>query len=223
MRALCLLVAAASLAFAQFDDTITVTASRSVNLQPDQVVLTLSLDTPQTAPLDNVLALLAGTGLTAAEVISVSSVSVAPSLAMQITRWTVTFSLPFSQLTGTLSALTQAQQALSGNPAMNLTYAVLATQVSQELQAAQACPFPALVSAARRQAQAMAAAAGVSVGPIMALSQGSAGAAPVSIVPVIRSGDFSVANINGTLSSFLIANPAPVPACVLTVQFKLLP
>ena len=57
----------ASLAFGQLDsNSITVTASQSVNLQPDQVLFAVYVSTPLTASLDDVLAAVKGAGITSA-------------------------------------------------------------------------------------------------------------------------------------------------------------
>jgi uncharacterized protein YggE len=141
---------------------------------------------------------------------------------LQIARWTFIFGVPFAKLKDTLSALARVQQAVSRNRGMNLSYSVLTSQVSPELQNSQQCAFPALVSAAQRQAQAMAGVAGVRVGPIVALSQGSSGVLAAAAIPAYR-GDYQFISGTGAvgLSSFLLAAPTTT-TCSLTVQFKLL-
>ncbi len=232
MRVFCLLLVAASLAVAQLDDnTITVTASRSVNVQPDQVLILVSVQAAPTATLDDVLALLPGTGVSVANLNSVSSPTLqVPSGPLapggQLTNWSFTLAVPFEKLKDTLAALSRAQQALAGNSAgppaaSNLTYYLETLQVSQELQNSQQCAYPALVSDARRQAQTLAGLAGGTLGPILALSQG-AGAVPAYVYdPLTRQGDFS--QILGIISysGFLLGTPVPAATCSLTVQFKL--
>lgn len=57
----------ASLAFAQLDsNSVTVTASANFTVQPDQVLFDVILTAPITSSLDNVLAALAGSGITQA-------------------------------------------------------------------------------------------------------------------------------------------------------------
>ncbi len=221
MRASLLFLAAATLAFAQLDnDTITVTASRPAILQPDQVLVAVTVDSAPTASLDDVLALLTGSGVTAANLNSAYSYPLGLP-AIQSSHWTFFLNLPWSKLTGTLAALARAQHGVDQNSGFTLSYSVLSAQTSQELQDSQSCAFPALVSDARRQAQAMAAVAGVSVGPIVALFQGSG---PQVATPAFAylAGDFStVLPARLGLVSYPIASP-PVPStCTLTVQFKL--
>jgi uncharacterized protein YggE len=94
-----------------------------------------------------------------------------------------------------------------------LTFFVSGTQVSTT----PSCPLPALVSDARKQADSMAAAAGMRAGPIVSVSDQPAATA----LPDIIYGHFSAA-------AFLVVNPFPSyiapqsPSCSLTVQFKLL-
>jgi DNA-binding MurR/RpiR family transcriptional regulator len=58
-------VMSAALAVGQVEsDTVTVTASQTVNLQPDQVLFAVSVTTPINASLDDVLAALKGSGIT---------------------------------------------------------------------------------------------------------------------------------------------------------------
>jgi hypothetical protein len=229
MRALCFLLAAASLAFAQLDDnTITVTASRSVNLQPDQVLVLVSVQAAPLASLDDVLALLQGTGVTAANLNSASSPTLqVPSGPLapggQFTNWSFTLAVSFDKLKDLFAALSRAQQALPNSAASSLTYYLETLQVSQDLQNSQPCPFPALVSDARRQAQSVAALAGMGVGPIVAMAQGTGGIPAWVNSPFFRAGDFSASAITGvlSLSSFLVSAPQPSATCSLTVQFKL--
>jgi hypothetical protein len=107
---------------------------------------------------------------------------------------------------------------------------------SADAQAAQACPYPALVSDARRQADAMASAAGMKAGPIVSVSDG--GPSDIAVPTALaRTGDFSISPIfiydaysglppSGSGVFGLVGFPyplsAPPPACLLTVQFKLL-
>ena len=70
---LVMLLAAASVCAASLDNnTVTVTANRALSLQPDQVSLYVTVLTAQDAGLDDVLAKLKGTGITAEFLNSVS-------------------------------------------------------------------------------------------------------------------------------------------------------
>ena len=68
-----LLLALAPAAFAQLDsDTVTITVSRQITYKPDQFVLNISAIAPVSLVLDDVVAGLEGTGITAAQFVNVS-------------------------------------------------------------------------------------------------------------------------------------------------------
>ena len=228
MRQLCLAAlffAASSVAFGQLDDnTLTVTASRSISFQPDQVVVGIYVDAPLNLVLDDILGALDGAGLTAADLAGVGTSSGAPNQP-QRTAWTFTRAVPFSKLNATLATLTAIQQKRS--PAgIAVTFFVQGSQVSPELQASQACPLPSLVSDTRAKAQQLAGASGFTVGPILSISDGSSSGAigvPQAIYGGVLSASVPVAMVGvvgvGTFTS-LISQVAP--NCSMTVQFKLL-
>jgi hypothetical protein len=136
--------------------------------------------------------------------------------------WTFTVTVSFSKMGDTVTALSQAASSLGSiQGSRTLTFSVVGTQNSPDLLASQPCPMTALISDARRQADAMAAAAGVRTGAIVSVSDGTS---LDVVVPTAtsRSGVFSLPDpataIVGVLSSLVYA---PQPACSLTVQFKL--
>jgi len=172
-------------------------------------------------PLDDVLGELKSVGVTAANLTEplngVFSIALpAPGNPPPVV-WGFTLPVPMTGLNGTLAALAALPQNLS------VTYAIQGTQVSTGLQAANPCPYPALLSDAQRQAQALAQAAGGMVGPIVAISdQPASGAAPSAVE---LAGDFSaILNFTGGLGYSNTVNSqmaSPPPTCSLTVQFKL--
>ncbi len=236
---LCLLLAIPLLAFAQLDDnTITVTASRPNAVQPDQVVIGISVDMPVNATLDDVLGALKDTGVTAANLTYVDSVGISPIAVpggvlktnVPPVEWGFTLPVPLGNVNSTLAALASIQQSLANGAATAVSYSLQGTQISPALKAANPCPYTALLSDAQKQAQTFAQTAGGSAGAIVAISDQPAIAAPSVIVPAQRSGDFSFVLGTGSsvLTSFLVGVPpyytpvSPPPTCSLTVQFKLL-
>jgi uncharacterized protein YggE len=224
------LLAAQSAVFAQMDsNTLTITATRALNLQPDQAVLGIYINTPLSTGLDQVTSTLSGTGITAANLVSVNTQpAVQPILgstqAAQALQWTFNVTVPFSKMKDTLASLATSQQGIGQQSGWSLTYFVQGTKVSAELLASEACALPALVSDARAQAQQVAAAAGVSVGAIVALSDGGGVSLPVANSVSGQFASFSGATPTLGFASFLLA-PAiitsPAPSCSLTVQFQL--
>lgn len=189
-------------AFAQLDDnTITITATRQATLQPDQIVFSVSVLTPQAAGLDVVLAMLPGTGVTEANLGEVYSNS--PN-ALQ---WYFTLATSFLEASATVKLLTQLESQSKGA----VSFYVQGTQVSQALQQSQPCSQAALVADARNQAQMLASAAGLTVGPVLAVSDGSA--MPTAVRGYVLAATFVS----------LISTPAPTTPtiCTAVVKFQL--
>ena len=211
MRHLILFLAAACAAFAQpASGVIAITASRQLNVQPDQVSLTVDVNTEPSQTLDNVLAALKGTGITANDLSNVSTAYYDLDSPLQ---WIFTPTVSFSALTTVAAALA----ALPANGPIALAYFNVNATASPQAVASQPCPYPALISDAQMQAAKVAAAAGVTVGPIVSLEQGTEqGSAEGTVIPLARvaAATWFVNYLVGPISS-------SAPACSLTVQFKL--
>jgi hypothetical protein len=150
-------------AWAQLEDnTVTISASRQLQaVPPDQAVFTIYLDAPLNASLADVVAPLAGAGISAANLSGVQDYA-----SDQYTMWVFSLTVSLSQLGPALAGL-NAASALE-----NVNYSIL-SQVSPQAQAAQQCPYGLLVQDAQAQAQQLATAAGATVGPIVSVSDGS--------------------------------------------------
>ena len=208
MRDLCLLsLACGSLAFAQLDTgSLTVSASRSIQLQPDQVVFSLSVTSSPGSTLDQVLAILQPLGL----------IAVNPNFVdFTGTNWSFTLTVPLARMPDTVAALH------AFDPALYLHFSIAGTQVSPELQASQQCSAAALVSDARAQALKWAAAAGLTVGPVLAVSDRTVGGVLGFAVPTLafRSGDFS--QVSSGLPAQIFVPPSQPIVCSATVKFAL--
>src|SRR5581483_1600437 len=218
MRRLLLLLLAAVPVFAQLpSNTVSVTASRSMILQPDQVLFTLTVSSGLSTTVEQAAAALARFGITSADLTGVQNPA-ATSLA-----WNFSLATPLTNLTTTLASLVQLQQAIGQNTSgLTLTFSVTGTQVSpqlQESQQSQSCSDSDLIADATAQAQKLASAAGRTLGPILRLTN-----APVSqqlsqpAFAAARLGSFTVSNF---LSVLLL--PQVPSTCSLTVVFQLLP
>jgi len=205
-------VMSVSLLFGQVDsNTVTVTASQSVNLQPDQVLFGISVTASINASLDDVLAVLKGSGITIANLSGVSNGSLIPIGVLNgnpqptaTIQWSFVLGVPFAQMKATVGALTSLQQSImQANSGFTLSFSVQGTQVSASLQQSQTCSITGLIADATAQAQKLAAAAGLNLGSILALSSGAS-------VPV-----YSFESI-GALTSQL----ALPQRCALTVKFS---
>ena len=206
----CFLMFLAPLAFAQLDtNSITVSVSRSSMVPPDQVAFAVTVQSPLSTSMDDVLAALQGSGISAA---NFTSVGTNPSYAVPATpamlSWTFTLTVPFAKQKDTVTSLTALQQTIAQNKnGLTLSFTVAGTQVSAQALQSQTCPLTDLISDARTQAQSIAAAAGVTVGPILALSSAASSPIPAAITYV-------------GLASY-VSSPTYAPPCGLTVKFVL--
>jgi len=221
MRKLCLCVMFLASAWDVFgQQSLTITASRSIALQPDEVVFAVNVTSGLNTSLDDVVGALAASGITAVNFLSVFS---STSNQSPVLQWTFHLPAPFSKIKDMINSLTALQQTIARNQSgLSLTFNVQGTQVSPQLQASQQCPIPDLIADVRAQAQKMANTAGVTVGPILALSDGSGATDAPVLVPTVASiaGDFF------GFASFLIGTPLPITSplnCTIIVKFSVLP
>ncbi len=192
-----LLLSCCSLAFAQLGaNSITVSASNSASLQPDEATFSVTVQSGLTTGLDDVLMALQGLGITAANLSGVNTtplyVNGSPSgLTLQ---WTFSLPVPLTNTKATLASLTMLEQTIGAqNSGLTLSFSIIGTQVSQQLAQSQTCSVSNLIASATTQAQSIAAAAGVTLGRINAIS---------------------------SLTSNVVANPYAAPSpCTITVTF----
>jgi hypothetical protein len=208
---LSILMLAAAPLFAQFPlNTVTITASRTVTAQPDQVVFGLTVSSFPTSTLEQVVAALSPVGITAA---SLSGVDNSTATTLQ---WNFNLPVPISNLTATIASLANLAQTIAqNNSGLTLTFVINGVQASaqlQQTQEAQSCTNANLISDATAQGRRLVTAAGMSLGPIVKLSN-----APAPEIAVY--GNFAVAQLG-----YVVPNNYTSPlTCSLTVQFQLLP
>ena len=209
--------------FGQFEpNAITIAATRTNAIQPDQVLIGLNVGSPTTAGLDDITGALTGAGIPSAnftQVYTTTNYTVKGGVEtpQSVLGWSFTLIAPLSKLSATLPQLIAAQQTISGNNSgLTLTFYVEGLQISPQLQQSQPCSQAALLGDAQAQASQVAAAAGVSAGAILSMGEGSSGAAGYPL----NTGLTSV--LGGTVAySNTVLTPTP-PTCSLTVQFQLL-
>jgi hypothetical protein len=202
-----LLAAVESLAFGQLDsDTLTVSVSQSVNLQPDQVVFEIRVTTPATTGLDEVVASLKND--------AVKFSGVTSSRDHATLTWFFTLAVPFSKLAATAAQL----------DAQKIPFYVQGSQVSAESQQAQQCPVSSLMVAAKLRAKQVADAAELVVGDILTLSSGNpmTTSSRISVpTPILNLDPTGGSPIPSVVPSFPI-QPAITSNCTLIMKFKLL-
>jgi hypothetical protein len=203
--------------FAQLDPhTLTIAATRSINLQPDQVVFGLSVSSNAVPTLDQVVAALSGLGITSANLTGVSNNYAPPSF-----QWNFTLAVPLSSLMATIGSLTKLQTTIAqNNSGLTLTFYVDGTEISQQLQQSQSCSNSDLIADATAQGQKLAAAAGLTLGPILKLSRTPL-PQPTLVAESILVG-YIVPN-NYRLGDFSPGFVSPAVTCSLFVEFRLLP
>jgi uncharacterized protein YggE len=204
----CSLTATFALGASPAPGAITIAASRTMSVQPDQAVIVVNVSAGLTLTLNDIVAELEGSGITAANFVGAYGQA-------NSTQWNFSLPVSFAQLPAELSTLAQLQQTLGASKGLPyLTYSVQGTQVSPGLQASQTCSLSGLVSDAQSQALKLAQAAGVTLGPVISVTD-STGTRAGDLAAVIY--DPTTGNPFGGIQSVL---PAP-PPCALTVQFQL--
>ena len=209
-----LVLAFASVAAAQLDSyTLTVTASRSISVPPDQATIGVYVEASQSAGIGDVLAVVHGLGLSQTNLSTVYSVFDGPGVKVPNLVWSFNLKTPLSSLKDTLSALI-ALRAPGAIPGFTVTFLLSGIQVSPQLAAAQSCPLTALVADARAQAQALAQASGYGVGDISTISDGTG-------QTLIGSGQAALGPVLVAASALFTPTPLSPLTCTIVVKFKL--
>jgi uncharacterized protein YggE len=215
-----LLLACASLVFGQLEtDTMTIQASRSVTLTPDQVSFYITVTADPANSLDQIVAALSGLGITAS---NLSGMYGAMDNQSSL-QWSFTLATPLTKVSATIASLITLQQSMvKNNSGMSLTFQMQGAYVSPQAFQSQSCSTKDLVADAQAQAQRVAAAAGLAIGQIVAISDGSSFAvAPTYPALAFRGGDFSTGT--GTWFNTAGFSSYAIPSgCYIEVKFKLL-
>lgn len=194
-----------ALVFAQTPpNSVTVTASRNTNLAPDQALVSVTVTTPVSASMDDAVAVLQGTGITAADFSGVSTMQVVSGheSATQL-AWSFLVPTDLTSLKAEFATLTTLQQTVAAKKnGMSVSFSVQGTQVSQKAAQSQTCSLSDLMSDARTQAAKLASAASMTVGQVLAVSGGTV---------------TNAAGAGGNAFSSVVS----MPVCTLTVKFAL--
>jgi uncharacterized protein YggE len=210
--------------FGQPEPIISITATRTNAIQPDQVLIGLNVQSPTMAGLDDITGALSGAGVSGANFTQVYTFQSQNGLQTQTGLvWSFTLTAALSKLSATLGQLVSAEQTISGNNSgLTLTFYVEGTQISPQLQQSQSCSQAALLADAQAQAKAVAAAAGVSAGSILSMGEGVSPGIALQAVPAFQTGILETSGVG--FASFVTPPvlPTPQPTCSLTVQFQLM-
>src|SRR5207244_348928 len=116
------------LAYALGEDSLTITASRSITLQPDQAVFGMYVTSPLNTDLNDVLGALAESGITADNFSNLSSSRTSTGNGnnpqyVETLNWRFILNVPFSRLKDTTGMLTALQQSIElNNSGLKLSY-----------------------------------------------------------------------------------------------------
>ncbi len=190
--------------------------------QPDLEVFSVSVQSGVNTSLDDVIAALKGSGITAANFVGVSTADglqfilspgpVTPPVARGM-QWIFALPAPLAKIKDTVATLSALQKTIAQqNNGLILSFAVQGTQVSPQSQQSNACPIPDLLADARAQAQRLADAAGLSLGVVLAMS---------SATSLPAGGQVSVPALVPGISFSTVSSPFP-SICSMTVKFALL-
>ena len=212
MRTIFFLIFAVCFAWAQSDtNSVTVSATRVIpDVPPDQVGLAVTITAGVDKTLDDVLAVLtsAKIGLSELNMMYTSSGS-EPEF-----EWIFSTAVKLSDLNRILAVLSSARSKLAAGGGLRMDYQVSTVFASQQATATQQCSYGALLSDAQNQAQKLAAAAGVPLGPVLVLvDQTQTAVLGESAAPGAAGQPYLVAAWFST--------PRASPDCNLTVRFKL--
>ena len=189
------LLSAAS-AFAQLDsNSVTVSASRNATVLADSANFAVNVVSGVSVSLADVLAALQGSPITASNftgigggigayrVVQLPTVGPAPLPPPQI-DWGFALSVPISKIKDTFALLAALQKSIAqNNSGLTLSFNLQGTQTSPQAQQSVNCSVTDLLSDARAQAQKIADASVLTLGPILAMS-GSTGFAPACSITV---------------------------------------
>jgi membrane-bound inhibitor of C-type lysozyme len=197
--------------------SIAITAqSAPGNAAPARVAIFLTVSADVTVALDNIVQTVSALGVSAADLYSVNQPFTGRICAVgNITapcnpvQWNFQYTAPLSTWKDTLAKLAQARDAK--HPGITIGYSV-----SADTPPPADCATPTLVSQARKRAQDVAAAAGLGLGALNAVSDGSAATGIPTLA--VRTGEFS-----GSLGILTAYIPPPSAGCSVTAQFTIAP
>jgi hypothetical protein len=171
---LALFVASTSVLFGQLtSNSVSITASRVIYLQPDQVAFYVSVTSGPEATLNDILNALAVAGITPSNFTgAITSYDAKPGQTSPWSQnWAFSLPVPFSKMKDTAMALVALQQAIAQkNNGLSMSVGSPGLSVSSDMRASRTCSNRDLVADARVQAEKLTSAAGLAVGPILAIS-----------------------------------------------------
>lgn len=154
-------------------NSIVVTANRSVVLAPTEATFMINVSAEIGISLEQVLAAV-DLGLTAQDLVSINSYPIGPYPPRpDFSRITYVFRLtvPFSQMKDTMDKLEKLRKTVDTNMDLNYNTSVVGPNQAA-VDDARGKALPEMVADARKRAQQLAAAAGLTLGAVQGVSEG---------------------------------------------------
>jgi hypothetical protein len=199
--------------------SVTVSASKQINLPIEQANFEVSVGSGLSATLDQVLPVVQSLGLTASDLASISG----PSIGFQLTTqppnqilWSFRLVRSFAQLSQAFSELNSWSNGVNSKFTATFALASLATTEATTRRLADDA-LPGLIADARAKAQHLADAAGLTVGPILSLTNPSIPA----VVGVVAPGrpDGTILSLAQIVNLFAAS---PTSTASVTIRFSLI-
>ena len=176
----CLVLAMIALcapAVAQSD--IVATVSRTVELAPDQITFFLAIMTDPDVTLDQVLQASQPLGLTARDLLGISSQQFGPGPSQTRLAYTFEYEAQFSKFKEANDKMASLRRTLAANtPAMEVqVYSISVSPADAAVDQARQGAMTQLFADAKQRADQMAKAGGVSIGSVVGVSEGVSNAA----------------------------------------------
>ena len=223
MRALCILLAAATAAFGQLDtNTLTIAASSTASAQTSNATVQVDVLLPQASTFQDAVNIVQGAGFTADDFTYVSSYGYGSSVGIEAAAaptvdWTLSRTVRATEVPSVLAALDAASKK---QPSGTVSYSV-----SNAAAPAPDCAYTALIGAAQSQARKVADAAGVKLGGIVSIEQGTQTPVAALFVSAVYAVDNPFASLGGIglpVSGVpYVSTPLQSSGCIVTVQFQI--
>lgn len=190
-------------------DGITTSASRTVTLAPDSAVFTVDVTLAAGTTVDQVVAVLKDTGITAANLVGAATtqdnVTFTPPAPVLRMLYEFQITVPYTRVKDITDKLTNAAKAATAAGG-SLSQSMYLTASDQALQDARQKVMPDLIAEVRRRAEFLAGTSGLNLGALQSLSDSSYALGVV--VPVIRSfptTSFSSGSAGGLQASIAVS------------------
>jgi hypothetical protein len=154
-------------------DALSVTATKTVDLPPEELTFNIVVLADQDTTIEQVLQAIKDTGVTAKDLggIGTSQFGPSPNQARLVYQFTLT--APLSKFKDTLDRFTAVRRSLLANNStmemQTIPVAITPTEAAREQARLQATPD--LIADARKRADFLAKTAGVSLGPIVGIGE----------------------------------------------------